>query len=129
MKTNKLKVQINKPPKEVFDFVTNPVNTPKWIDFIDREETDEWPPKLGTIYKNQDRDGEWRELEMTEFKQDKMFVMTNRATGYQVRYSLTPIGSKSTELEYYEWQDGGKLDDPFTLEPLQQLKLVLEKLE
>jgi uncharacterized protein YndB with AHSA1/START domain len=124
---NKLTIKINKPAHDVFEFVTDPANTPKWINFINKEETNEWPVKLGTIYKNQDNSGVWRDLEMTEFEKDKMFVMTNRATGYQVRYSLEVIDDNSTELEYYEWQDNGELDDPFTMEPLQKLKSILEQ--
>ena len=129
MRTHKLTVRINSPATEVFDFVTNPANTTKWIDFISKEETNEWPPKLGTIYKNQDKAGEWRDLEMTEFEQDKMFVMTSRATGYHVRYTLIPVDDGSTELEYYEWVDSGKLTDPFTIESLEKLKSILEKPE
>lgn len=126
MKSNKLTIRINSPVRDVFEFVTNPANTPKWIDFINKEETNEWPPKLGTIYKNQDRDGVWRDLEMTEFEKNKMFVMTSRASGYHVKYTLTPAGDSATELEYYEWMDGGELDGPFTMEPLKKLKSILE---
>ena len=127
MKTHRLTIRINRPADEVFEFVTNPANTPKWIDFISQEETNEWPPKLGTIYKNQDRAGEWRDLEMTAFERDKMFVMSNHKTGYHVRYTLTQLGDGSTEIEYYEWMDNGELDEPFSLEPLEKLKSILEK--
>lgn len=127
MKSHKLTIQINRPVPEVFEFVTNPDNTPKWIDFIKEERTNEWPPRLGTIYKNQDRTGEWRDLEMTEFEQDKMFVMSNRKTGYKVRYTLTPVDGNSIKLEYYEWTESGKLDDPFTQDALEKLKSVLEE--
>jgi uncharacterized protein YndB with AHSA1/START domain len=127
MTTNKLTIQINRPVKDIFGFVTDPANTPKWIDFITREETDEWPAKLGTIYKNQDSTGKWRNLEMTEFEENKLFVMSNRKTGYNVRYALTPAGNNSTKLEYYEWMDNGELDEPFTIEPLKKLKSILER--
>lgn len=125
MKTQKLTIRIKRPATEVFDFVTDSKNTPKWIDFIAKEETNEWPPRLGTVYHNQDSAGVWQDLEMTEFEQDKMFVMTNRKTGYNVRYTLTPTDS-GTKLEYYEWMDNGDLDEPFTMEPLQKLKSILE---
>ncbi|HZP55751.1 MAG TPA: SRPBCC family protein [Candidatus Saccharimonadales bacterium] len=127
MKSNKLTIQINKSPGEIFDFVTDPANTPKWIDFIKKERTSEWPPKLGTIYKNQDSHGAWRDLELTEFRKNKMFVMTNCATTYHVRYSLVPRGDGITDLEYHEWMDEGELEDPFTIEPLKKLKSILEK--
>lgn len=122
--TNTLKIKINRPVQDVFEFVIDPANTPKWIDFIKEEKTNEWPVKLGTIYKNQDNTGLWRDLEMTEFEPNKMFVMTNRETGYNVRYTLRPL-DEGSELEYFEWMDSGELDEPFTLEPLEKLKSIL----
>jgi len=52
MKDLKLTIQIDKPAKDIFEFILNPQNTPKWIDFITVDETSEWPPKLGTPYRN-----------------------------------------------------------------------------
>ena len=63
---------------------------------------------------------------MTEFEPNKMFIMTNRQTGYHVKYTLIPKNS-GMELKYYEWVDKGELDEPFTIEPLQKLKSLLEK--
>lgn len=129
MKSKRLAIKINKPRNEVFDFVTDPANTPKWVDFIVEEKTDEWPPKLGTIYKNQDRAGEWRELQMTEFEQNKMFVMSNQASGYHVRYTLKSLDNRTTELCYEEFVDKGELEGPFTIEILEKLKSIIEQPE
>ncbi|MEI7563640.1 MAG: hypothetical protein WCJ39_08670 [bacterium] len=52
MKENKLTIIINKPINEVFEFSTNPKNTHLWVDSIKEEITNEYPPKMGTIYKN-----------------------------------------------------------------------------
>ena len=52
VKDKKIIIQINKPASEVFAFTTDPKNTPLWIDSIEHEEINEWPAKLGTVYRN-----------------------------------------------------------------------------
>jgi len=125
MKDLKLAIQINKPVKDVFAFVINPKNTSKWINSIVIEQTNEWPPKNGTIYRNQDTSGEWREIEVTAFQQDKMFVMSEK-NGFHIRYTCTALDKNTTELEFYLWMDRGELQDILTMEILEKLKEIVE---
>ncbi len=127
MKDLKLSIEINKPAKDIFEFALNPKNTPKWIDFIAVEETNEWPAKQGTIYRNKGKDDiEWSELELTEYDPYKRFTLSKKDGSYSVRYTFTPISEDRTELEYYEWTDKNELSVPFTMEPLEKLKQVIE---
>lgn len=127
MKDKKLSIIINKPVDEVFEFTTNPANTAKWIDGIAIEETNEMPPKLGTIYRNKGESGNWNEYEMTEFEKDKTFTLTRLNGDYHVRYTFKPTENGGCEFEYYEWVDNGELDDTFSQEVLEKLKSIVEQ--
>lgn len=130
MKQKRLNIVINKPVSVVFAFTIDPENTPKWIDGIVAEETNETPPKVGTIYRNKGRDGVWNEYKMTEFETDKTFTLTRLNGDYHVRYTFKPVrgGDDGCDFEYYEWVDVGELDDTFSQDVLEKLKSIIEEL-
>lgn len=110
----------------IFAFVLDPKNTPKWIDSITDEETNEWPVREGTVYRNKNQDGAWNEYVITSFERDKSFTMKMKDGNYHVQYTLTPISETESSLEYLEWVIRGALVDPFTDDMLLTLKTVLE---
>lgn len=126
MKDNKLTIQINKPVSEVFDFLLNPKNTPLWIDSIVKEETNEWPVKVGSKYRNQSREGIWSEYTVLSLDQNESFEFVKGDNNYHVRYTFKNIDDNMTELEYYEWVEQGNIEEPFTIDLLNKLKSVLE---
>jgi len=121
----KLKIHIQRPVVDVFAFAINPHNTPKWIQSIAMEETNEWPVKIGSIYRNQKKTGEWAEYTVTAFEENKKFVLTKNHSTFHVSYTFRSLSSDLTELEY-ELPDNGELKESFIQELLTNLKKVME---
>lgn len=126
MKDKKLFITINKPVSEVFSFTLNPDKTPLWVGSIIKEQTNESPTRLGTIYRNVGTTGVWSEYVVTAFEKDSMFTFSKKNDVYHVRYTFAPRENNSTLLEYYEWVDEGNLDEPFTIEILEKLRKIIE---
>ncbi len=126
MRENKLIIKIDKAPSEVFNFTLNPKNTPLWVESIVHEETNEWPVKVGTIYKNKNPQGEWGEYSVVTLKDNQVFEFLKSDKNYHVRYTFKAMGEGLTELEYYEWVENGEIDGPFSMEPLNKLKSIME---
>lgn len=127
MKDNKLTIRINRLLHDVFKFTITPPNSTLWIDGVTSEETNEWPVKVGTIYKLQDKEGKHSEVIVTNIKEDELVEWVSKDQNYHCRYTFKPIDQNTTELEYYEWVDKENLEEPFTLQTLLKLKSVLEK--
>lgn len=126
MKEAKYTVVINKPIEIVFEFSTNPKNTPKWIEGIAEEKTNEWPIKLGTIYENKGKAEKWNKYKVSELEPNKRFALSRIGGDYNVRYTFTKKGNNACELEYFEWVNAGELDDTFSQETLEELKQIIE---
>ena len=126
MKENKIIVVINKPIEEVFEFTINPKSTPLWISSIQEEIAEEYPPKIGTQYKNRGEGNNWDFYKVWEFEKDKLFLLSNLEEDYFVKYTYKKINKNRTEMEYFEWVSSGELKKPFTEDVLERLKLVLE---
>lgn len=126
MKDLRLTVRINKPIAEVFEFTTNPANTAKWIDSVEGEKADSYPPEIGTIYQNWDDSGKINEYKVTQYEPSKVFQLDAIHQDYKARYTYTPISDTETELEYYEWSEADQLHAPFMQEILDKLKEVME---
>jgi len=127
MKDNKLTISINKSVEEVFAFTLNPKNTPLWIEDIDEEITNEWPPNVGTMYSNRSLGNErWTHYKLTAIEDNKSFTLKDFKGNYTVKYTFTPKGDDLTEFEYHEWTKETKLEKPFSMDRLNKLKEVLE---
>ena len=123
MQENKISIIINKPVEEVFEFTTNPKNTPLWVSFIDEEITDEYPPKIGSVYRNR-RGDSWNDSVVSEFEPNRVFKLENDT--FSVKYSYKKISENETEMQYLECVKQGILAKPFTKEVLEKLKKIIE---
>lgn len=126
MKANKIIIIINKPIKEVFQFTTNPKNTHLWAHFISEEVSSEYPPKIGTIYKSRRENGNWSEMKVVGFKEDKEFVLSSLDEKLFVKYTYHNLDNNKTKIEYSDWMIGKKFKSPVTKDVLGNLKKVME---
>jgi hypothetical protein len=129
MKENEISIEINRPVGEVFEFTTNPKNTHLWIDGILEVRTNEFPIQLGTEYRDINKEGDWTEYRVVQFKPNKIFEIKQKNGLYHVLYRYEPISSSKTKLTYSEWVDDGDLEKPFSLLVLKKLKRAIEHIK
>lgn len=127
MKKNTLEIIINRAVAEVFVFAITPPNSTKWIPGVVKEETDEFPIRVGTVYSLTDTEGNVSKVKVIALEEDKMVEWVSEDGNYHCRYVFKPINKDSCEMEYLEWVNEGKIEGPFTGSILQGLKRVLEK--
>ena len=128
MKENTLKIIINRPIADVFEFTVNPKNTHLWFESIKEDTTNEYPVKVGTIYRNRGEDKDkWNELIVSALVPDELFELFDKDT-YHVRYTYRQLGPNATELTYYEWVDKGDLGGDLIADQsvLDRLKKIME---
>lgn len=127
MKNQKIIITINKSVEKVFDFITNPINTPKWIHAIVKEEADS-DLMVGTIIRNWDTEGNMNEYKVTAYEYPNLFQLESTVADYKLRYTCTSLSETETIFEYYEWSESGYLHSSSMQEILDELKKVMEKL-
>ena len=127
MQRNTLHIVINRPVSDVFAFTIDPKNTPQWIAHIQEEETNEWPVRVGTIYRNRGKSDEWSDYIVTQIDTDRIFELQSKDGTYHVRYTYKPMDTHQTEMEYEEWVDAGELSQPFTQGVMRTLQSALEE--
>ncbi len=127
MKQNILRISIERPIDDVFDYTINPANTPLWIESVSEEKTSAWPIELGTEYKNTSDGIIWNSYKVSALAPNTLFQLTSIDGNFHVRYSYKAESDTQTELEYNEWVENGEIECPFSQEPLEVLKQILEK--
>lgn len=126
MKNNHLTVKIDRPISEVFNFAITPPNSTRWILGVVKEETTEWPVRVGTIYRLQDEGGNISEVTVVDIKENEKVEWVSSDRNYHCCYQLRSLGQDATELKYSEWVGRGEIKGPFTQKVLERFKKVLE---
>lgn len=124
-------ITINRPAHDIFEFTLDPDNTPKWVPSVVREIANERPARLGTVYRNQDAQGDWTEFEIAAIEPDSRFVMSKQGDDIHVIYDLRPLGDDRCELVYSVRSENDQLGERFTPQVLhdiiKNLKVVMEQ--
>ena len=124
MKENIIKIVINKPIAKVFEFSTNPQNTHLWFESIKEEIASEYPPRIGTIYKNRGADAtKWNRVVVSNLIPNELFELAG--DNYGVRYTYRQVAD-GTELTYHEWATNGELNGVTQQSVLDKLKKIME---
>ncbi len=105
MRENKVTITINRPVEDVFEFTTNPKNTRLWIPSIQEEVSNEFPPKIGTQYKNRGENSDWDFYKVIEYESFKIFTLSDLEGNYHVRYTYHKLNHNQTKMEYFEWME------------------------
>lgn len=119
-------IQIDKALEQVFAFAITPPNSTLWLPGIVKEQTNEWPIRVGTIYTLGNQQGGHFKVVVSALNPNKFVEWTAENKNYHCRYSFKALGAESTELTYYEWVDSGLLEPPFAQATLEKLKHVME---
>lgn len=123
MKTNEIRIIIDAPANDIFEFVLEPKNTPTWIEGAGEETVNTDQIGLGTVYSNDI--GKWV---VTDYEKGKFFELSDTSIHYSCSYSFRKINEICTELVYFEsHSDGSNLENPMEEKNFKKLKEILEK--
>ncbi len=114
-------IVINKPAREVFDFIVNPHNTPKWVSSVVEEKINENSIKIGTLYSNRGTDGNWSEFEVTDFEEGHIFELTKKNDSHHIKYMFESLDDGSCKLEYHVWVAEGEVSERFSSDRIQEI--------
>jgi len=123
MKTNEIRVVINRPQSEVFEYTLEPKNTKYWVEGSIEMKTDTDQIGIGTKYSN-----EHITREVVDYDRDKFLELQDVVGEYVCSYSFRKIDEQNTELIFFEsHEDGSELEYPIEAECFEKLKQLLEK--
>jgi len=123
MITNEIRITIDAPAEQIFEYTLEPKNTKHWVEGSIEMTTNTDQINLGTKYSN-----EYITREVTDYDRDKFIELTDTGGAYSCSYSFRKINENSTELIFFEsMSDGSELEYPIGKESFEKLKEIIEK--
>lgn len=121
--SNEIRIIINKPRHEVFEFVLEPNHKHLWCTDINEEVVNTEQIGLGALYHN-----DFGSLEVSDYERNVYFELSELGSEYQCSYSFRKVDEDTTELIYFEGMlDGSDLGRLMEVQNFERLKEILEK--
>lgn len=124
---NSIVVEINKPVEIVFQFTTDPENTPKWIPSVKKEWVTEQPVAVGSKYRQILSDGQEAVYYVQELVENKRFTLGKEDSNYACTYLYETLPN-GTRLTYTETTSQDEVLEPLEQVAFLQLKALIENL-
>ena len=123
MKTNEIRIIINKPQREVFEYTLEPNNFIYWVDVIEEHGIDTDQIGIGSVYSNN-----LGNFTVIDYERDKFLEYEDKSQYYKASFSFRKIDDEQTEIIFFESKYNSEdLKNPFRKEYFENLKELLEK--
>ena len=123
MKANEIRITIQKPRDEVFEYTLEPKNKKFWCEPLETEIVNTKQIGLHSQYRNNSDT-----FVVSDYEKNLFCEFTNEQTQYQYSYSFRKIDNDTTEVIYFEAMlDGSDLAKVMDKKYFTKLKELLEK--
>jgi len=122
MKTNEIRIEIERPIKDVFEYTLEPQNKSIWCSIITEESVDTEQIGITSIYINN-----LGSFKVSDYERNIFLELMSLDEKFQCSYSFRKIDDNTTELIYFEAMlDGSDLTEAMDKKYFKKLKELLE---
>ena len=122
MKTNEIRIEIERPIKDVFEYTLEPQNKSIWCSIITEESVDTEQIGITSIYRNN-----LGSFKVSDYERNIFLELMSLDEKFQCSYSFRKIDDNTTELIYFEAMlDGSDLTEAMDKKYFKKLKELLE---
>ena len=122
MKTNEIRIEIERPIKDVFEYTLEPQNKSIWCSIITEESVDTEQIGITSIYRNN-----LGSFKVSDYERNIFLELMSLDEKFQGSYSFRKRDDNTTELIYFEAMlDGSDLTEAMDKKYFKKLKELLE---